>query len=1041
VATTGKNNVDNVEQVYVASPTLVGTYTITVSRDGALTTSSQAYSLVVTGGANVETNPPPVVNITAPVDGVAVLPGASVAVTATATDLALGGAPGVVSSVSFYVGESLISTDTSSPYEATWTVPATSGEYVLTARATDSEGAVGTSAPVKQLVISGSGAPGIGSFTPTSGAVGSVVTITGSNFAEVTAVRFNGFDSSTFTVDSLTQITATVPTTANTGPVTVVTASRGTATGGTFTVLQSPVLISQVYGAGGNSGATLNADYVELYNRSDATVSLSGWSVQYAGASGTTWSVGSLSGSIAPGKYHLVKLAGGSTGAALPTADSTPTTSINMSGSQGKVALRNTTTTFTGSTPIGQAGLQDFVGYGTANAYEGSGAAPAPSTTTAIFRGAGGATDTGDNRNDFSAGAPNPRNASFGSVVAPVVTSPTTASGTVGQSFSYQITANNSPTSFGATGLPAGLTVNTSTGLISGTPSSAGTSTVTISATNSAGTGTGTVTVTISAGGGGGGSSYATDFEDGTKTGYASANVTLNGISWNMTDALIGTDGNDFKVGSKSVRLRGYSSSVVAMLADTTGGMGTISFQHRRYGTDTQIEWIVEYSTNGGSVWTEAGRFTAGANAATFTSTVNSGSNGRVRIRTNATGTSNRRTNIDEFSITAYSPPTSPTVSASGNLSVLNATYGSASLTATSFSVSGQNLTQGILVDPPDGFEVSLASDGASGYAATQTVAGTGTIEPTTVFIRLAAGSAAGFYSGNIVCSSGVASATLAVPEAEVRKKGLNVTANDLTKPFGQTLVLGAGQTNFTSSGLVNGETIGSVTLTASGGTEANDPAGNYTLTPSEATGGSFSLGNYSVVYNPGILTIIGAPLIANDDALFRNGAIGSSTSIPLAQLLANDSYNTPLAPVVSLPSGTTLRGGTVMIENGWIVYTGPADLVWSIADSFTYRITDSHGNTADGTVLLTTGSYSTTAVNIVSIQDARPPLAGKYVTFAVIPYRSYSIYATSSLGASISWQDLGGGSLFDGGPTGTIIIHDGGADSARFYKVEISNP
>ena len=69
----------------------------------------------------------------------------------------------------------------------------------------------------------------------------------------------------------------------------------------------------------------------------------------------------------------------------------------------------------------------------------------------------------------------------------PVITSATTASGTVGSAFSYQITATNTPTSYGATGLPAGLTVNTGTGLISGTPTAAGTSTVTLSATNSSG--------------------------------------------------------------------------------------------------------------------------------------------------------------------------------------------------------------------------------------------------------------------------------------------------------------------------------------------------------------------------------------------------------------------------------------------------------------------------------------------------------------------------------------------------------------------------
>src|SRR5437868_5971174 len=80
----------------------------------------------------------------------------------------------------------------------------------------------------------------------------------------------------------------------------------------------------------------------------------------------------------------------------------------------------------------------------------------------------------------------------------PVITSPTTATGQVGVAFSYQIIASNGPIiSYNATGLPAGLSVNTSTGLISGTPTTAGTYSVTISATNSSGTGSATLTLTI----------------------------------------------------------------------------------------------------------------------------------------------------------------------------------------------------------------------------------------------------------------------------------------------------------------------------------------------------------------------------------------------------------------------------------------------------------------------------------------------------------------------------------------------------------------
>ena len=81
----------------------------------------------------------------------------------------------------------------------------------------------------------------------------------------------------------------------------------------------------------------------------------------------------------------------------------------------------------------------------------------------------------------------------------PVITSSLTATTTVGKSFSYQITASNDPTTYTATNLPAGLSVNTGTGLISGTPTSAGTANVTISATNSGGTGSATLVITINA--------------------------------------------------------------------------------------------------------------------------------------------------------------------------------------------------------------------------------------------------------------------------------------------------------------------------------------------------------------------------------------------------------------------------------------------------------------------------------------------------------------------------------------------------------------
>lgn len=83
---------------------------------------------------------------------------------------------------------------------------------------------------------------------------------------------------------------------------------------------------------------------------------------------------------------------------------------------------------------------------------------------------------------------------------ASVITSSTTATGTVGTAFTYNSAGTNTPTSYNITGLPAGLTANTTTGVISGTPTAVGTSSIVISANNAAGTGSPvTVTLTVAA--------------------------------------------------------------------------------------------------------------------------------------------------------------------------------------------------------------------------------------------------------------------------------------------------------------------------------------------------------------------------------------------------------------------------------------------------------------------------------------------------------------------------------------------------------------
>lgn len=166
---------------------------------------------------------------------------------------------------------------------------------------------------------------------------------------------------------------------------------------------QAQVLVSQVYGGGGNSGAPYRNDYVELFNAGASTVSLAGHSVQYASSSGTTWQVTALSGSIAPGQYLLVQQAAGSNAlaAALPTPDVTG--SISMSASSGKVALSNTTTPFNVACPAALS----LVNFGSTNCPT---PAPGLSNTTAALRKDNGCANSGSNTTDFASGAPTPRN-------------------------------------------------------------------------------------------------------------------------------------------------------------------------------------------------------------------------------------------------------------------------------------------------------------------------------------------------------------------------------------------------------------------------------------------------------------------------------------------------------------------------------------------------------------------------------------------------------------------------------------------------------
>jgi uncharacterized protein len=184
------------------------------------------------------------------------------------------------------------------------------------------------------------------------------------------------------------------------------------------------IVVSQVYGGGGNSGATLKNDFIELYNRSAAPVSVNGWSVQYAASTGTSWQRTALSGTIAAGGYYLVQEAAGAGGTVnLPPPDATG--SIAMAAGAGKVVLMSNNTTITSGT-VCPLGAVDIVGYGSGTNCSETLPTATLSNTTAALRNGGGSVDTDNNSADFTVGTPNPRNSGD---AAPAVSSTTPGNG------------------------------------------------------------------------------------------------------------------------------------------------------------------------------------------------------------------------------------------------------------------------------------------------------------------------------------------------------------------------------------------------------------------------------------------------------------------------------------------------------------------------------------------------------------------------------------------------------------------------------------
>jgi hypothetical protein len=262
---------------------------------------------------------------------------------------------------------------------------------------------------------------------------------------------------------------------------------------GTPAPRSSHLVISQIYGAGGNSGASLRNDYIEIFNPTSAPVALFGMSLQYASYNGTSWGNKTAlpAFTLQPGQFFLVsEVAGGSNGVLLPVASDALPGSINLSGTAGKVALVYGTDTLPAAATPTTSNVIDWVAFGSSGSplvaafpAEGSVQAPTISTSTAAYR-TNPCIDTDNNGADFTAKTALPRNSatprvncfanvtgSFAVNNAGPLYNRTTQKFSVTYTFTNKTAATiNGPFNIEFTGLTSAISIDNAVGTRNGAP-------------------------------------------------------------------------------------------------------------------------------------------------------------------------------------------------------------------------------------------------------------------------------------------------------------------------------------------------------------------------------------------------------------------------------------------------------------------------------------------------------------------------------------------------------------------------------------------
>jgi len=253
-------------------------------------------------------------------------------------------------------------------------------------------------------------------------------------------------------------------------------------------------------------------------------------------------------------------------------------------------------------------------------------------------------------------------------------------------------------------------------------------------------------------------------------------------------------------------------------------------------------------------------------------------------------------------------PP--PVLTSVGTPSAVNTIYGTPSA-AISFTISGSNIASSVTVTAPAGFEVSMDNVNFSAGI----IIGTGaTMSSRPIYIRLAALTNVGTYSGNIILSSGATKISVPMPASVVSKALLGLTIATETKTYGTELTTVTSSSKFiiVTGSLKNGNTISSVNIIYGAGSHAADLANIYagSIQISDVTGDrGFLASNYDLKYATGTLFVVPAKLTIKANPVTKTygsaitGSGAGSTAFTATGLQNGQTVN---SITVTYGSGTT---------------------------------------------------------------------------------------------------------------------------------------